>query len=131
LDEPIWLSRSIIEIIYADQIRGHGGRFGVRDEGLVQSALDRPRNRWLYDRSADLAELAAAYAYGLVSNHRFVDGNKRLAFMAAYTFLGLNDLDLDVPEPEVVVVMRDLAAGKLSEDELARWIRGSWKPLGG
>ena len=129
LDEPAWLSRSIIDIIHADQIRQHGGSFGVRDEGLVRSALDRPRNRWAYDQTADLADLAAAYAYGLAANHGFVDGNKRVAFMAAYTFLGLNDHDLDASEPEVVLAMLDLAAGKLSEAQFAAWIRQNWRGL--
>ncbi|NIR46158.1 MAG: type II toxin-antitoxin system death-on-curing family toxin [Gemmatimonadetes bacterium] len=126
MDEPAWLSRSILDIIHTDQIRQHGGSLGVRDEGSIQSALDRPRNRWAYDDGdIDLADLAAAYAYGLCTNHRFVDGNKRVAFMAAYTFLGLNDHDLDVPEPEVVLVMRDLASG----NQLAGWIRKNLKAI--
>jgi death-on-curing protein len=129
MEEPAWLSRSLIEIIHADQIRQHGGRLGVREPGVVQSALDPPRNRWAYDQSADLADLAAAYAYGLAANHGFVDGNKRVAFMAAYTFLGLNDYDWDVSEPEVVLVMRDLASGKLSERQFASWIRQNWKAI--
>ena len=123
MKEPVWLSRSIVGIIHTDQIREHGGRLGIRDEGLIQSALDRPKNKWLHDESADLADLAAAYGYALVSNHGFVDGNKRVAFMASYTFLGINDFDLDVSEPEVVLIMLDLAASKLSESQFATWIR--------
>ena len=129
MDEPAWLSRLLIDIIHTDQIRRHGGSRGVREEGLVQSALDRPRSRWACDQTADLADLAAAYAYGLAAIHGFVDGNKRLAFMAAYTFLGPNDYDLEVPEPEVVLVMRDLASGELDERQCAGWIRQNWKAL--
>lgn len=126
MKEPRWLSRSILGVIHRNQIREHGGRLGIRDEGLIQSALDRPRNKWAYEEAADLADLAAAYGYGLVANHGFVDGNKRVAFMAAYTFLGVNDRDLDAPEPEVVRVMLDLAASELTESEFAGWIREHW-----
>ncbi len=129
MKQPVWLSRSIVAIIHTDQIREHGGRLGVRDEGLIQSALDRPKNKWAHDESADLADLAAAYGYALVSNHGFVDGNKRVAFMASYTFPGINDHDLDVSEPEVVLVMRDLAASKLTEAQFAAWIRAHWQAI--
>jgi death-on-curing protein len=129
LDEPAWLSRSILDIIHTDQIRQHGGRLGVRDEGLIQSALNRPRNKRAYDQTTDVADLAAAYGYGLVANHGFVDGNKRVAFMAVYTFLGINDYDLDVSEPEVVLVMRDLASSSISEAQFAAWIREHLIPV--
>jgi death-on-curing protein len=127
--EPRWLSRSVVGIIHTDQIREHGGTFGVREEGLIESALDRPRNKWAYDQGVDLADLAAAYGYGLVTNHGFVDGNKRVAFMAVYTFLGINDYELDVSEPEVVRTMLDLAASRLTESQFAVWIREQWTPL--
>jgi len=127
--EPHWLSRSVVGVIHTDQIREHGGSFGVRDEGLIQSALDRPRNKWAYEEDADLANLAAAYGYGLVTNHGFVDGNKRVAFMAVYTFLGINDRDLDASEPEVIQVMLDLAASISTEARLAFWIREHWGSL--
>jgi death-on-curing protein len=129
--EPVWLSRSIVEIIHTDQLREHGGRHGIRDEGLIQSALERLKNKWAHDESTDLADLAAAHGYALVSNHGFVDGNKRVAFMASYTFLGINDYDLDVSEPEVVLVMRDLAFSKLSEAHFAAWIRKHWQAISG
>jgi len=121
--EPGWLSRAVIGIIHTNQIREHGGSFGVREEGLIESALDRLRNKWAYEEGVDLADLAAAYGYGLVKNHGFVDGNKRVAFMTVYTFLGVNDHELDVSEPEVVQVMLDLAASNLTEPEFAAWIR--------
>ena len=88
--EPRWLSRRLLDAIHLDQLREHGGSPGVRDENALESALGRPRNRWLYDPASDLATLAAAYGYGLATNHGYVDGNKRVAFMALYTFLALN-----------------------------------------
>lgn len=129
MKEPRWLSRSVVGIIHTDQIREHGGAFGVREEGLIESALDRPRNKWAYDKGVDLAEIAAAYGYGLVTNHGFVDGNKRVAFMAVYVFLGINDYELDVSEPEVVRVMLDLAASRLTEAQFAAWLSEHLTPL--
>jgi death-on-curing protein len=121
--EPRWLTRRLVDAIHLDQLHEHGGSPGVRDENALDSALARPRNRWAYDPESDLAALAAAYGYGLATNHGYVDGNKRVAFMALYTFLALNGRELDAPEPEVVEVMLTLAAGELREDELASWAR--------
>lgn len=124
--EPRWLSRLVIEIIHRDQIARHGGSLGVREEGLIEAALARPRNKWVYARTADPsdpADLAAAYAYAFTRNHGCIDGNERVAFMAAYTFLGLNGYDLDVPEPEAVMMMLALTSGNVSEAEFAAWIR--------
>lgn len=104
------------------QLREHGGSPGVRNADLLESALARPRSKFHY-AEADLATLAAAYAFGFVKNHAYVDGNKRSAFMAAVVFLGLNDLELDAPEPEVVDVMNRLADGRLSEPKFAEWLR--------
>ena len=126
VNEPRWLSRSVVDFIHTSQIREHGGSYGIRDEGLIESALERPRNKWTYEEEADLADLAAAYGYGLARNHGFLDGNKRVAFMATYTFLGLNGFELDVSETEVVQVMLDLAASRLDESQLASWIRQHW-----
>ena len=121
------MSRTIVGIIHTSLVREHGGSFGVRDEGLIESALERPRNLRAYDQEVDLADLAAAYGLGLVKNHGFIDGNKRVAFMAVYTFLGINDYDLEATEPEVVRIMLDLAASKLSQDDFAGWIREHWE----
>lgn len=121
--EPRWLSRGFVGVIHTNLLHEHGGHFGVRDEGLIASALERPRLKWPYQGEIDLADLAAAYGYGLVRNYGFVDGNKRSAFMAVYVFLGLNGCDLDTSEPEVVRVMLDLAAAELTEPEFAAWIR--------
>jgi len=108
--------------MHAAQVREHGGPPGVRDQGLLDVSLARPRNKFAYGED-ELAVLAAAYAFGIVRNHPFVDGNKRSAFVAAATFLAVNGVSLDVPEPEVVHVMRELAAGTLTEGALAGWIR--------
>jgi death-on-curing protein len=129
LAEPVWLSRRMIESIHHQQIRQHGGGYGVRDEGLIDSALTRPQNRWGYSPESDLATLAAAYGFGLTKNHGFVDGNKRVGFMAMYVFLGLNGLEIDAPEEEVVTLMTEVASGGRSEDELAEWLRGRVAPL--
>jgi len=113
----------MVEAIQISQIREHGGRYGIRDENLLESALARPINRWLYKQETDTLVLAAAYGYGLVKNHCFVDGNKRAAFMAMYTFLGLNGIENEATEPEVVDLMLGLADGSISEESLIRWLR--------
>lgn len=130
-DEPAWLSRLTVDVIHRDQVDEHGGHHGVRDEGLLESALARPRNRWADDEDVDLADLAAAYAHGIARNHPFLDGNKRTAFMAAYTFLDVNGLEPDAPEAEAVAAMRALSTGELGEDEFAEWIRRHTRPAGG
>lgn len=121
--EPLWLTRVVVDAIHSDQLREHGGLSGVRDEGVLESALARPRQAWAYSRRPDLATLAAAGGFGIVRNHPYRDGNKRVGFLAIVTFLGLNDWDLDVTDAEVVTEMLDLAAGRVSERELAQWIR--------
>jgi len=95
----------------------------VRDEGLLESALNRPRQKWHYDKEIDIAALAAAYTFGIAKNHGFVDGNKRAAFMTAYSFLGMNGHDFDAAETEVVTTIEWVAAGQLTEAELAEWFR--------
>lgn len=113
----------MILAIHADQIRQHGGSFGLRDRGLLESALQRAPHRWHYDSSADLCTLAAAYGLGLAENHAFVDGNKRVAFQGMYVFLGLNGLRIVAAEPEVVALMLGIAKGKVGEENLADWLR--------
>lgn len=122
MNEPFWVGRAVIEAIHDEQLSAHGGAPGVRDEELLDSALGRPRNRWLYGET-DLALVAAAYAFGIARNHPFVDGNKRTAFLAAYTFLGLNGLDFDATDEEIVVMTLALAGGEADEDGYAAWIR--------
>ena len=120
--EPKWLTRAMLDAMHDSQLRDHGGSPGVRDDGVLDSALNRPRNKFAYGET-DLSMLAAAYAFGIVRNHGFVDGNKRSAFTAAALFLGINGHDLDAPEPEVVDVITRLASGKLTESAFADWVR--------
>jgi death-on-curing protein len=120
--EPHWLSRIVLDAIHFEQLREHGGLHGIRDEGALESALARPRQKWWYERKADIVSLAAAYGFGIASNHPYRDGNKRVAFLALVTFLGLNDYEFEASEDDVVSEMFALAAGRLSEGEFARWI---------
>ncbi len=121
--EPRWLSRVVVDTIHADQLRQHGGLAGVRDENILESALARPRHKWEYDPRSDLAVLAAAYAFGLVRNHPYRDGNKRIGFLALTTFLGINGCELDTTDADVVTTMLALADGSLTEVRLTRWVR--------
>lgn len=120
----------MVGALHAMQIAEHGGSPGTRDDGLLGSALARPKNLAAYGEPA-IAELAAAYAFGIARNHPFIDGNKRTAFMAAYLFLGLNGLRLEAPEEEVVHVFRDLASGELDEGDLVLWIEDHCVPRDG
>ena len=129
--EPAWLPRLAVETIHRELVRKHGGSFGLRDEGCLEAALDRPRNRWADGEDPSLAELAAVYADGLVRNHPFVDGNKRIALMAAYVFLELNGRELNAPEPEAVVMMVALNSGEASVEEFAAWVRQNLPAFGG
>ena len=121
--EPRWLNRIVVDAIHNDQLREHGGLPGVRDENVLESALARPHQKWHYDSSADLPTLAAAYGFGLVKNHPYRDGNKRIGFLAMATFLGINGLALEATDADVVTEILALAGGTVSEDELAAWIR--------
>ena len=123
--EPLWLNRVVVDAIHLDQVREHGGRLGVRDENALESALARPQQRWAYDSEADISTLGAAYAFGFVKNHPYVDGNKRIGFLAMVTFLGVNGVEFDAPEDEVVAQVVMLADGNVSEAQFADWIRRS------
>ena len=123
MNDPVWLDRLMIEAIHFDQVRVHGGLPGIRDENALESALARPLHRRAYDSGSDFAELAAAYGYGLATSHPFNDGNKRIAFLAMYVFLGLNGLEIEAAETEVVDLMVAVASGQCGEEELADWLR--------
>jgi death-on-curing protein len=122
---PEWLTLEIVLAIHDEQLTIHGGSAGIRDQGLLQSALARPENKWNYER-AKLPELAAAYGYGIARNHPLVDGNKRTALLAIYTFLGINGIDFVVAEADAAAMILAFAAGEVSESSLARWIRDNW-----
>lgn len=120
----VWLLEETITAIHHRQIAEHGGSEGLRDEGLLLSALARPQNLLAYGEPApDLASLAAAYAYGIARNHPFLDGNKRTALVAARTFLILNGVDLEATQDDKVLTFLSLAEGAVSEVEVADWIR--------
>lgn len=123
--EPRWVTYEQAIAIHSKQLRRFGGALGLRDEGMLRSALERPVNKWRYEQAA-LPELAAAYAFGPAKNHAFVDGNKRIAFMSMMSFLLKNGIQFD-PEPaHATAIILLLAAGEVSEESLARWIRDNW-----
>jgi len=121
MNEPVWLDRDLVLAIHDRQISEHGGSSGVRDEGLLESALARPRNVFAYGEPR-LAALAAEYAFGIARNHPFVDGNKRTALVAAELFLDFNDVDLLATDAEAVTAFLALAAGELSLEGLTTWL---------
>lgn len=121
--EPRWLTRLVVDAIHNDQLREHGGLPGVRDENVLESALVRPQQKWHYDNATDLASLAAAYAFGFVKNHPYRDGNKRIGFLTLATFLGINSVEFDAAEADIVVTIVSLADGTTSEEQLSQWIR--------
>jgi death-on-curing protein len=129
VDEPTWLDRTTVDAIHFDQLQKHGGRSGIKDENALESAIARPRQKWTYNSDADLFVLAAAYGFGLAANHAYTDGNKRVAFMAMYTFLGINAWEIVAPEPEVVQLMLDVVARTRDEDALAAWLREHVEPF--
>ncbi len=125
MQEPRWLDRTLLEAIHADLIREHGGAPGLRDMGLINAALARPRHHWAYAKQPTLATIAASLGFGLIRNHGFIDGNKRLGLMAIYVFLWINGLELHVSEPEAAEVILAVAAGSISERRLATWIHAN------
>ncbi len=125
MSEPFWLVVEVIVDLHAEQLVRFGGPEGIRDRTMLESAISRPVNRWHYGES-DLARLAAAYAFGLARNHPFVDGNKRIAFQAMMTFLRLNEIPFRPDPTHATAIVLSLAAGEVSEESLARWIRDNW-----
>ena len=120
-----WVPEAAVRAMHAELIAEHGGRAGIRDEGLLSSALVRPRNRRVYGASTNLFELAAGYGVGITRNHPFIDGNKRLALMVMYVFLEINGYHLAASEVEAADIMLRLAAGELEEGGLARWLKAN------
>jgi death on curing protein len=118
-----WIDRRLLVLLHDESLAMHGGASGLRDAGLLDSALARPLNLVAYG-DPDLAELAASYAFGLAQNHPFVDGNKRAAFLAAGLFLGLNGYRLTASQAEATVAVFGLASGEIDEPTFAAWLRG-------
>jgi death on curing protein len=129
MKEPIWINRRALLYLHSASLTTHGGSTGIRDEGLLDSALARPLNRFLYSPNSDLAELAAAYGFGLAKNHPFIDGNKRAAFHAVGLFLSINGYELVADQVDAIQQMLNLAAGELPEEQFAAWIRRNSKPF--
>jgi death-on-curing protein len=125
----VWLSPQLILAIHDEQLAEHGGSTGLRDAGLLDSALARPLNRASYG-DPDIAELAAVYALGIAKNHPFIDGNKRTAFVALEVFLRLNGCRFTVGDAEAVVMTLAMAAGELPDDEFTAWVRMHTVPAG-
>lgn len=121
MTEPVWIDLEVVLAIHDEQLAEHGGQAGVRDRGLLESAMARPRHRFAYGELS-LARLAASYAFGISRNHPFLDGNKRTSLVVAELFLQLNGRDLCATDAECVSTFLQLAAGDLSEDQLADWI---------
>ncbi|RED30280.1 death-on-curing protein [Rhodopseudomonas thermotolerans] len=123
--EPVWLDVDEVIDMHAEQLSIFGGPEGIRDRGMLESALMRPVNQWHYGET-DMAALAAAYAFGLARNHPFVDGNKRIAFLAMIAFLRINEIKFAPLPGEATEIILALAAGEVSEASLTRWIRDNW-----
>jgi death-on-curing protein len=126
--EPRWISRQALLLKHAEALRLFGGAEGLRDEGMLDSALARPVNAWTYGNETRISRLAAAYAFGLSKNHPFIDGNKRAAFMAYVAFLKLNGFNLTASQPDAYQTMIALAAGAMSEEAFATWIDSNLAP---
>ena len=118
----VWLSRKLVQAIHDEQLAEHGGAPGLRDAGLLESALARPLNRAGYG-DPDIAELAAVYAIGLIGNHPFIDGNKRTAYVALETFLALNGLRFPATDADAVITTLRLAAGDIPDADFIAWVR--------
>ncbi len=125
MSQIVWLTERQARAIHNQQLALFGGAAGILDGGKLSSALARPKHIYTYNTAPSLYELAAAYAWGLVKNHPFVDGNKRTAFVVMAVFLKVNGIDLIVPEAEVVTIMLALAAGEMSEAQLSAWLQKS------
>jgi death-on-curing protein len=124
MGEPVWVRSDVVLAVHRRQLAEYGGSEGVRDSGLLESALARPKNLFAYSEGEpDLAALAASYAFGLAQNHPFVDGNKRTAYVVCRTFLLINGKDIEAPQEDKYLTFLRLAEGGLTENDLAGWIR--------
>jgi death-on-curing protein len=128
MHEPTWIDVEVVLAVHDEQVAEHGGQVGVRDRGLLESALSRPRNQFAYGESS-LTRLASSYAFGMSRNHPFLDGNKRTSLVVGELFLMLNGVELVASDAECVTTILALAGGELTEDELADWIATHSAPL--
>jgi len=126
--EPVWIDPAVVLAVHDEQLAEHGGQVGVRDHGVLESALARPRNQFAYGEQS-VARLAASYAFGICRNLPFLDGNKRTSFVVVELFLALNGLDLEAGDAECVATFFALAAGDIGEEQLAEWISANCAPV--
>jgi death-on-curing protein len=127
MKQPHWISRRALLYLHSASLATFGGSTGIRDEGLLDSALARPQNRFLYAPESDLFELAASYGFGIAKNHPFIDGNKRAAFHSVGLFLSINGFELVADQLDAIQTVLSLAASEISEEEFAVWIRNHTK----
>lgn len=127
MNEPKWLLPEVVQAVHKMVLAEHGGGEGIRDKALLESALNRAPQKFTYDSDATLFQLAAAYSFGIVKNHPFVDGNKRTAFMAGAIFLEINGYKLVALEAETTLIFEGLAGSKISEPELSTWFKQNAK----
>ncbi len=127
MNEPTWITKEILITVHAELLNRFGGLSGIRDEGLLDSALNRPKHLFSFSRPT-LFQMASSYAHGVVKNHPFLDGNKRTGFMSAYIFLGVNGWSLEAPEEEAVLETLSLAAGETSEEAYSAWLERTSVP---
>lgn len=125
MTEPQWVPLAVVMAIHEAQLAEHGGRMGVRDQGLLESALARPRQIYAYAEEPDLFQLAAGYAFGIAKNHAFADGNKRTGWVVCALFVELNDRSIIATQADVVTTMLRVAAGEISERDFAAWLRSN------
>lgn len=122
MKEPEWVTYDVVLAIHEAQLTEHGGSAGIRDQGLLDSALARPKNLHVYSEEVTLARLAAAYAVGIAKNHGFIDGNKRTAWVVCAVFLELNGVPVTASQANVVAIVLGVASGMITEDQLAHWL---------
>ncbi len=129
MQEPLWMDTADVVIAHDLELAAHGGSTGIRDQGLLESALARPKNIWAYAESRpSLPRLAAAYAFGISANHPFVDGNKRTALVVSFAFLDVNGLEVTASQEDAFLTILGLAAGEINEDQLAAWFERNTAP---
>ena len=129
MNQPTWLLPDAVLAMHGMLLTAHGGLRGLRDPGLLESALARPRNLWHYQPESSLFALAASYAFALIHDHPFADGNKRIALTVSAVFLEINSYSLEAPEAETALLFEQLAAGEISEEALAGWIEHHARPV--
>lgn len=125
MNEPVWVLPDVVLAIHQMLLAEHGGSSGIRDEAMLDSALHRPKQHFVYDEEVTIWDIAASYSYGIAKNHPFIDGNKRTALTIGAVFLELNGYSLNAPEAEAVLIFEQLAAGNISQNILSKWYEES------